>query len=188
MGKFNNLYLRASVTRIACLDHFITTNGTADGVTSIANHKLRNIVKPTRIIVGRMSRRRYPPNGSHTAEGAALFRPAGFEHVPLIMRSTASHLTCPAKDAGQVIDYSYSTKLPKSGNQVVGYAPLWREFLTYVSTLCSARKIMFRYGTTLTAWLAETGLFTSPAYDFARALTRSASMSPCEALGRDLNF
>jgi len=26
----------------------------------------------------------YPPNENHTAEGAALFRPTGFEHVPLI--------------------------------------------------------------------------------------------------------
>ena len=38
-----------------------------------------------------MSRRRYPPNGDHTAEGATLFRPTGFEHVPLfLVRDTSS--------------------------------------------------------------------------------------------------
>jgi hypothetical protein len=35
-----------------------------------------------------------------------------------------SHLTNPAKDAGQVIGYSHSTKSPKNGNQVTGYAAL----------------------------------------------------------------
>ena len=34
---------------------------------------------------------------------------------------TASHLTNPAKDAGQVIGYSHSTRLPKDSNQVAGY-------------------------------------------------------------------
>ena len=37
---------------------------------------------------------------------------------------TTSHLTNPAKDAGQVIGYSHSTKPPKNGNQVAGYAAL----------------------------------------------------------------
>jgi anthranilate phosphoribosyltransferase len=37
---------------------------------------------------------------------------------------TTSHLTNPAKDAGQVIGYSHSTKLPKNSNQVAGYAAL----------------------------------------------------------------
>jgi hypothetical protein len=34
---------------------------------------------------------------------------------------TTSHLTNPAKDAGQVIGYSHSTKLSKDDNQVAGY-------------------------------------------------------------------
>ena len=32
--------------------------------------------------------------------------------------TTTSHLTNPAKDAGQVISYSHSTRLPKFGSQV----------------------------------------------------------------------
>src|SRR5476651_1867646 len=35
---------------------------------------------------------------------------------------TTSHLTNPAKDAGQVIGYSHSTRLPKNASQVAGYA------------------------------------------------------------------
>jgi hypothetical protein len=34
---------------------------------------------------------------------------------------TTSHLTNPAKDAGQVIGYSHSTKLSKDDSQVAGY-------------------------------------------------------------------
>jgi dephospho-CoA kinase len=34
---------------------------------------------------------------------------------------TTSHLTNPAKDAGQVIGYSHSTRLPKDDSQVAGY-------------------------------------------------------------------
>jgi hypothetical protein len=34
---------------------------------------------------------------------------------------TSSHLTNPAKDAGQVIGYSHSTMLSKDDNQVAGY-------------------------------------------------------------------
>ena len=34
---------------------------------------------------------------------------------------TPSHLTNPANDAGQVIGYSHSTRLPKYSNQVAGY-------------------------------------------------------------------
>src|SRR5450759_10058 len=34
---------------------------------------------------------------------------------------TTSHLTNPAKDAGEVIGYSHSTKLPKFGSKVAGY-------------------------------------------------------------------
>ncbi len=34
---------------------------------------------------------------------------------------TTSHLTNPAKDAGQVIGYSHSTKLSKYDSQVAGY-------------------------------------------------------------------
>ncbi|MEQ1814809.1 MAG: hypothetical protein ABL860_10240, partial [Candidatus Nitrotoga sp.] len=35
---------------------------------------------------------------------------------------TTSHLTNPAKDAGQVIGYSHPTKQPKDGCKVVGYS------------------------------------------------------------------
>jgi hypothetical protein len=35
---------------------------------------------------------------------------------------TTSHLTNPAKDAGQVIGYSHSTSLSKDNNQVAGYS------------------------------------------------------------------
>jgi hypothetical protein len=34
---------------------------------------------------------------------------------------TTSHLTNPAKDAGEVIGYSHSTRLSKNYNQVAGY-------------------------------------------------------------------
>ncbi|MEQ1674578.1 MAG: hypothetical protein ABL865_06040 [Candidatus Nitrotoga sp.] len=34
---------------------------------------------------------------------------------------TTSHLTNPAKDAGQVIGYSHSTRLLNDSNQVAGY-------------------------------------------------------------------
>jgi hypothetical protein len=34
---------------------------------------------------------------------------------------TTSHLTNPAKDAGQVIGYSHSTRLPNNSSQVAGY-------------------------------------------------------------------
>jgi hypothetical protein len=34
---------------------------------------------------------------------------------------TTSHLTNPAKDAGQVIGYSHSTKLANNASQVAGY-------------------------------------------------------------------
>ena len=35
---------------------------------------------------------------------------------------TTSHLTNPAQDAGQVIGYSHSAKLPKNGDQAAGYS------------------------------------------------------------------
>jgi hypothetical protein len=35
---------------------------------------------------------------------------------------TTSHLTNPAKDAGEVIGYSHSTRLSKNNSQVAGYA------------------------------------------------------------------
>jgi hypothetical protein len=38
----------------------------------------------------------------------------------------------PAKYAGQVIGYSHSTKSPKNGNQVAGYAALRKKFLAYI--------------------------------------------------------
>jgi hypothetical protein len=53
---------------------------------------------------------------------------------------TTSHLTNPAKDTGQVIGYSHSTKLPKNGNQVAGYAVLRKKFLAYISVICGAAK------------------------------------------------
>jgi|SRR5450759_1804385 hypothetical protein len=68
MGTSKNPDLRASAARLACLPHFIPTDGTTD--------------------------------------------------------ITTSHLTNPAKDAGQVIGYSHSTKSPKNGYQVAGYAAL----------------------------------------------------------------
>jgi hypothetical protein len=34
---------------------------------------------------------------------------------------TTSHLTNPAKDAGQVIGYSHSTRLPNNVSQIAGY-------------------------------------------------------------------
>ena len=37
---------------------------------------------------------------------------------------TTSHLTNPAKDAGQVIGYSHSTRLSKDDRQVAGYRSL----------------------------------------------------------------
>jgi len=42
---------------------------------------------------------------------------------------TTSHLTNPAKDAGQVIGYSYSTRLSKDYSQVVGYRLSTEELL-----------------------------------------------------------
>jgi hypothetical protein len=36
--------------------------------------------------------------------------------------TTTSHLTNPAKDAGQVIGYSHSTKLASGASQVAGYS------------------------------------------------------------------
>jgi hypothetical protein len=64
---------------------------------------------------------------------------------------TTSHLTNPAKDAGQVIGYSHSTKSPKNGNQVAGYAVLRKKFLAYISTICGAAKFFPRlaFGRTL---------------------------------------
>src|ERR1039458_10237247 len=83
-----------------------------------------------------------------------------------------SHLTNPAKYAGQVIGYSHSTKSPKNGNQVAGYAALRKKFLADISTICGAAKFFPR--------LAD---------DSARAaFARSGSASPCGALGRTLNF
>jgi hypothetical protein len=56
---------------------------------------------------------------------------------------TTSHLTNPAKDAGQVIGYSHSTKLSKDDSQVAGYAALRLNFLlTY--TPYAARRKFFR--------------------------------------------
>jgi len=77
---------------------------------------------------------------------------------------TTSHLTNPAKDAGQVIGYSHSTKLSKDYSQVAGYAALRqrgkqairaadarKKFLAYISTICGAAKFFPRlaFGRTL---------------------------------------
>jgi hypothetical protein len=52
---------------------------------------------------------------------------------------TTSHLTNPAKDTGQVIGYSHSTRLPKNGNQVAGYAALRKNFLLAYQTYAARR-------------------------------------------------
>jgi anthranilate phosphoribosyltransferase len=57
---------------------------------------------------------------------------------------TISHLTNPAKDAGQVIGYSHSTKSPKNGDQVAGYAALRNKFLAYILLICGAAKFFTR--------------------------------------------
>jgi len=46
---------------------------------------------------------------------------------------------------------SHSTKLPKNGNQVAGYAALRKKFLAYISTICGAAKFFPRlaFGRTL---------------------------------------
>jgi hypothetical protein len=64
---------------------------------------------------------------------------------------TTSHLTNPAKDAGQVIGYSHSTKLSKNDSQVAGYAALRKKFLAYISIIYGAAKFFPRlaFGRTL---------------------------------------
>jgi hypothetical protein len=64
---------------------------------------------------------------------------------------TTSHLTNPAKDAGQVIGYSHSTKLSKDDSQVAGYAALHKKFLAYISNICGAAKFFphLAFGRTL---------------------------------------
>ena len=63
------------------------------------------------------------PNAVHY--GIASIRAAGASLSPDgTTDMTTSHLTNPAKDAGQVIGYSHSTKSSKNGNQVAGYAVL----------------------------------------------------------------
>jgi hypothetical protein len=62
--------------------------------------------------------------------------------------TATSHLTSPAKDAGQVIGYSHSTdetpshstRLSKNDNQVAGYAALRKKFLACISNICGAKK------------------------------------------------
>jgi hypothetical protein len=65
---------------------------------------------------------------------------------------TTSHLTNPAKDAGQVIGYSHSTdetpshstRLSKNDNQMAGYAALRKKFLANISIICGAAKFFPR--------------------------------------------
>ena len=71
-GASKNPYLRASAMRLACLPHFIPTDGTAG--------------------------------------------------------ETTSHPTNQAKNAWQVVGYSYSTKPPRNGGQAAGYAALRKKF------------------------------------------------------------
>jgi hypothetical protein len=46
---------------------------------------------------------------------------------------------------------SHSTKSPKNGNQVAGYAALHKKFLAYISNICGAAKFFPRlaFGRTL---------------------------------------
>ena len=46
---------------------------------------------------------------------------------------------------------SHSTKSPKNGNQVAGYAVLWKKFLANISIICGAAKFFPRlaFGRTL---------------------------------------
>jgi hypothetical protein len=40
---------------------------------------------------------------------------------------------------------SHSTKLPKNGNKVAGYAALWKKFLAYIYFICDAAKFFPRH-------------------------------------------
>src|SRR5450759_1092869 len=46
---------------------------------------------------------------------------------------TTSHLTNPAKDAGQVIGYSHSTRLPNNSSQVAGYQDERKMYRTIIN-------------------------------------------------------
>ena len=62
------------------------------------------------------------PNAVHY--GIAAIRAAGASlSADGTTDMTTSHLTNPAKDAGQVIGYSHSTRLPNNASQVAGYSP-----------------------------------------------------------------
>src|ERR1019366_6905423 len=61
------------------------------------------------------------PNAVHY--GIAAIRAAGASlSADGTTDMTTSHLTNPAKDAGQVIGYSHSTRLPNNASQVAGYS------------------------------------------------------------------
>jgi hypothetical protein len=77
---------------------------------------------------------------------------------------------------------------PDRSIPIVPIVSMCREFVACVSTLCGAMKAKFQYWTTRVLQSAETRYSTSLAYGFARALSCSESVSPCGALGRDLNF
>src|SRR5450756_1452127 len=80
---------------------------------------------------------------------------------------------------------SHSTKSPKNGNQVAGYAALRKKFLANISNIYGAAEFFAssRYAACLLT------PFPRLADDSARAaFARSGSASPCGAFGRTLNF
>ena len=66
--------------------------------------------------------------------------------------SATSHLTNPAKDAGQVIGYSHSTRLPKDSNQVAGYK------LKLLVALIAGLTFSFPVAAKLYKWVDDNGI------------------------------
>jgi hypothetical protein len=80
---------------------------------------------------------------------------------------------------------SHSTKLPKNGNQVAGYAALRKKLLANILIICGAAK----RGKQAIRVADARKFFPRLADDSARAVfARSGSASPCGAFGRTLNF
>ena len=65
---------------------------------------------------------------------------------------TASHLTNPAKGAGQVIGYSHSTRLPKNSNLVAGYK------LKLFVVLIAGLTFSFPVAAKLYKWVDDNGI------------------------------